>query len=69
MVARKLNTTKLSLYGTGQEPDYRYRYNWIHVCKNYNMRVVPVQVVVIKRNNVTNNKNVEGTGTPGTSSK
>jgi hypothetical protein len=27
------------------------------------MRVVPV--VVIKRNNVTNNKNVEGTGTPG----
>jgi hypothetical protein len=31
--------------------------------KNYNMRVVPV--VVIKRNNVTNNKNVEGTGTPG----
>ena len=38
----------------------------VQLDKNYNMRVVPV--VVIKRNNVTiYNKNVEGTGTPGTS--
>ena len=51
------------MYGTstGQEPDYRY--DWIKTtCVLY------LVVFIYKaHNNFTNNKKVEGTGTPGTS--